>query len=412
MRALGDEFVSVEHLLLALDVVPRDALLDALQGGARRAAGHLAGPRGLVPGAREVRPRPHRSRRVGQARPGHRPRRGDPARHPGALAPDEEQPGTHRRAGRGQDGDRRRARSAHRRGRRPRGAQGQARVGARRRRAARRREVPRRVRGAAEGRPRGDPERGRRDRPLHRRAAHDRRRGRGRGRRRRGQPPEADARARRAARGRRDDARRVPQAHREGRGARAALPARLRRAAVGRGHDRDPARPEGALRGAPRRRDPRLRARRRGGALRPLHHRPLPPGQGDRPRRRVGVAAAHGDRLVARRARRGRPARAPARDRARRDGERDRGRARAGRARARRREVGDATSSPPAGRARRSALQRVAEIKRQLDELRMEAEREERAGQPRPRRRDPLRHPAGAREGARRARGAQRGAAW
>jgi len=31
MRELGDEFVSVEHLLLALDVVPRDALLAALQ---------------------------------------------------------------------------------------------------------------------------------------------------------------------------------------------------------------------------------------------------------------------------------------------------------------------------------------------------------------------------------------------
>jgi ATP-dependent Clp protease ATP-binding subunit ClpB len=38
MGALGDEFVSVEHLLLALDVVPRDALLGALQevrGGQR-----------------------------------------------------------------------------------------------------------------------------------------------------------------------------------------------------------------------------------------------------------------------------------------------------------------------------------------------------------------------------------------
>jgi ATP-dependent Clp protease ATP-binding subunit ClpB len=32
MRALGDEFVSVEHLLLALDVVPRDELLQALEG--------------------------------------------------------------------------------------------------------------------------------------------------------------------------------------------------------------------------------------------------------------------------------------------------------------------------------------------------------------------------------------------
>jgi ATP-dependent Clp protease ATP-binding subunit ClpB len=38
MRALGDEFVSVEHLLLALDVVPRERLLEALQdvrGGQR-----------------------------------------------------------------------------------------------------------------------------------------------------------------------------------------------------------------------------------------------------------------------------------------------------------------------------------------------------------------------------------------
>ncbi len=32
MRTLGDEFVSVEHLLLALDVIPRDALLEALAG--------------------------------------------------------------------------------------------------------------------------------------------------------------------------------------------------------------------------------------------------------------------------------------------------------------------------------------------------------------------------------------------
>ena len=31
MRTLGDEFVSVEHLLLALDAVPREALLAALQ---------------------------------------------------------------------------------------------------------------------------------------------------------------------------------------------------------------------------------------------------------------------------------------------------------------------------------------------------------------------------------------------
>ena len=103
--------------------------------------------------------------------------------------------------------------------------------------------------------------------PLHRRAAHDRRRGRRRGLGRRRQPAEADARARRAARRRRHDARRVPQAHRERRGAGAALPAGARRRAVGRGHDRDPARAEGALRGPPRRRHPGLGDHRRGDAV-------------------------------------------------------------------------------------------------------------------------------------------------
>ena len=57
----------------------------------------------------------------------------------GALAAHEEQPRPDRRAGRRQDGDRRRARPAHRRGRRARGAEGQARRGARHGRAHRRR---------------------------------------------------------------------------------------------------------------------------------------------------------------------------------------------------------------------------------------------------------------------------------
>ena len=73
-----------------------------------------------------------------QARPGHRPRRRDPAGHPGPVAPDEEQPGPHRRARRRQDGHRRRARPADRPRRRARGAQGQARRLARPRRAHRR----------------------------------------------------------------------------------------------------------------------------------------------------------------------------------------------------------------------------------------------------------------------------------
>ncbi len=55
----------------------------------------------------------------------------------------------------------------------------------------------------------------------------------------------------------------------------------------------------------------------RGGALRPLPHRPLPARQGDRPRRRGGVEAPHRDRLAADRDRRGRAAHPPAGDRAR-----------------------------------------------------------------------------------------------
>ena len=42
---------------------PRDELLAVDQGGARRPARHLAGSRGHLPGAREVRPRPDRGRR-------------------------------------------------------------------------------------------------------------------------------------------------------------------------------------------------------------------------------------------------------------------------------------------------------------------------------------------------------------
>ena len=320
-QALGDEFVSVEHLLLALDVVPRDALLAALQevrGGQRVTSQDPEGSyqalekygRDLTALAEQGKLDPvigrdeeiRRTIQVLSRRTKNNPVLiGEPGVGKTAIAE-----GLAQRIVAGDV---------------PVRARGQARLGARRRRARRRREVPRRVRGAAQGRAPGDHRERGRDHPLHRRAPHDRRRGRGRGRRLRGQPAQADARARRAARGRRDDARRVPHAHREGPGARAPLPAGLRRRAVRRRHDRDPARPEGALRGAPRRPDPRRGARRRRGALRPLHLRPLPARQGDRPRRRERLAAADGDRLLARRARRGRAARDAARDRARRDGE-------------------------------------------------------------------------------------------
>ena len=95
------------------------------------------------------------ARRAGQARPGDRPRRGDPPRHPGALAPHQEQPGADRRARRRQDGHRRRPGAAHRARRRARRAEEQAHRGARHGRAHRRRQVPRRVRRAAQGRAEG-----------------------------------------------------------------------------------------------------------------------------------------------------------------------------------------------------------------------------------------------------------------
>ena len=79
-------------------------------------------PRRQVPGARAVRPRPGRAGPQGQDGPGHRPRLRDPPRGPGALPPDQEQPGPDRRARRGQDRDRRGPGPADRLRRRPRDA--------------------------------------------------------------------------------------------------------------------------------------------------------------------------------------------------------------------------------------------------------------------------------------------------
>ena len=156
----------------------------------------------------------------------------------------------------------------------------------------------------------------RRGRPLHRRAAHGRGRGLGRGRDGRVEHAQAGPRARRAALRGRHHPQRVPEAHREGRRPRAALPARLRGRAERRGHDRHPARPQGALRGAPRRPHPGLRPRGRGHPLQPLHRRPLPARQGHRPRGRGGLAPPHRDRLDADRDRPGGAEAHPARDRA------------------------------------------------------------------------------------------------
>ena len=190
----------------------------------------------------------------------------------------------------------------------------------------------------------------------------------------------------------------------------------LRRRAARGGHRRHPARAQGALRGAPRRPDHRHRAGRRRHAVRPLHHRPVPAGQGDRPGRRGRLPAADGDRLAARRDRRGRARRPPAGDRgdgagegvrrrvdrpagraARRAGREARGAVRADRALAER--EGRHRGHPRAQGAARAAARRVG------------AGRARR--RPRPGRRAALRPDPGAGEGARRGdrRGREPGAA-
>ena len=153
----------------------------------------------------------------------------------------------------------------------------------------RRHEVSRSVRRAPQGDHEGadrEPEHHR----VHRRAAHAGRRGFGGRLARRRQHPEAGAVARRDSLHRRDDAGRVPQVHREGPLARAPLPGDQGRSAVREGNDRSPDRREGSLRVVPSR---RVHARGdRGGGLpvEPLHHRPVPARQGDRPDRRGGRA--------------------------------------------------------------------------------------------------------------------------
>ena len=115
---------------------------------------------------------------------------------------------------------------------------------------------------------------------------------------------------------RRHHARRVPQARRKGRRLGAPVPARARRAPFGRGHDRHPPGPEGALRGPPWGAHPGCGPRGGGRPLGPLRHRALPPRQGHRLDGRSCEPAPDRDRFHADRARRRPPPHPPARDRA------------------------------------------------------------------------------------------------
>ena len=142
---LGHNYIGTEHILLGLiregegvaaQVLQklgadlnrvRQQVIQLLSGYTGKGEGQPGeqAPAG-VHGARPVRPQPHPARPGDQARPGHRPRQGDRAGHAGPVPPDQEQPGPHRRARRGQDGHRRGPRLQDREGRDPRDPEGQA----------------------------------------------------------------------------------------------------------------------------------------------------------------------------------------------------------------------------------------------------------------------------------------------
>ena len=138
---LKDEYISTEHLFLGIASerntpfaeYPARSRRD--QGAhparrrrdPRRPAGHRTRRGDQIPHARALRPRPDPAGARGQAGPGDRPRRRDPARDPGAQPAHQEQPGADRRGRRGQDGHRRGAGAASRQRRCAGDADGQAR---------------------------------------------------------------------------------------------------------------------------------------------------------------------------------------------------------------------------------------------------------------------------------------------
>ncbi len=124
----GDQFIASELFLLALAdskgeaaEIAKDngltrksleAAINAVRGGQKVDSAEAEGQReALKKYCLDLTERA----RAGQARPGDRPRRRNPPRHPGAAAPHQEQPGADRRARRGQDRHRRGPGPAHRR---------------------------------------------------------------------------------------------------------------------------------------------------------------------------------------------------------------------------------------------------------------------------------------------------------
>ena len=106
---MNDDYLSTEHILLAMTEVPggvgdllrsvgvdHDAVLDALRQvrGSHRVTSDNPEEQyqALEKYGRDL----TEAARSGQDRSGHRPRRGDPPHHPGVVAAHEEQPGAHR----------------------------------------------------------------------------------------------------------------------------------------------------------------------------------------------------------------------------------------------------------------------------------------------------------------------------
>ena len=112
MQQMGDEYVSTEHLLIGIAASKPNQSAEILEKNGVTAASlrkAVPGVRGgakvtspdaeeLVQGPGEVLHRPDGRRQGRQARSGHRPRPGDPPRHPGPLPAHQEQPGADRRA--------------------------------------------------------------------------------------------------------------------------------------------------------------------------------------------------------------------------------------------------------------------------------------------------------------------------
>jgi ATP-dependent Clp protease ATP-binding subunit ClpB len=121
----GDSYVTVERLLLALAIekdfeagrilaragVTPNGLNEAINAMRKGRTADTASAENAYEALKKYARDPHRGGARRQARPGDRPRRGDPPHHPGAVAAHQEQSRAHRRARRRQD--------RHRRGARP-----------------------------------------------------------------------------------------------------------------------------------------------------------------------------------------------------------------------------------------------------------------------------------------------------